>query len=136
MNHAWITWPLDSDVNSFPFLIRIIKPFLIVMFKHCKNYSSVINLTYCKQLQFSHNCNKLECLSLSVPGQETIFRVEFLMGHYSKYRLLPLPENIRLGCKWLTVINTLAYYDTEFISSKKFENTGTYGECNKKIWYN
>ncbi len=36
--------------------------------------------------------------------------------HYSRPAL---PANIRLGWKWLTVTDTLAYYDTETITAIK-----------------
>ncbi len=36
-----------------------------------------------------------------------------------KVRLLALPTNIRFGCKWCTLTNSLAYYCTEFITSVK-----------------
>ncbi len=35
----------------------------------------------------------------------------------SKVKLRVLPKNISLGFKWLTVINTLAYYNAELIES-------------------
>jgi hypothetical protein len=31
-----------------------------------------------------------------------------------------LPANIRLGCKWMVVANTLAYYDVATIMTVKF----------------
>ncbi len=33
--------------------------------------------------------------------------------------LSALPEKSRLGCKWLTVTNVLAYYDTKLITAVK-----------------
>ncbi len=41
------------------------------------------------------------------------------MGFSSNYKLLALPTNVRLGRKWLTVTNTLAYYGTESITALK-----------------
>ncbi len=38
---------------------------------------------------------------------------------YSNGRILALPENIRLGRKWLAAANTLAYYDTAKITPLK-----------------
>jgi hypothetical protein len=44
-------------------------------------------------------------------------------------RLVALPANIRLGWKWLTVINTLVYYGPNFITVVKnfmIEGLGAY----------
>jgi hypothetical protein len=49
MSHVWLSWPLQTVVHSFLFLIRLIKLFLIVlvvMFACYKNDSSVINSIY------------------------------------------------------------------------------------------
>jgi hypothetical protein len=43
--------------------------------------------------------------------------VEPLMGIHSKGSLLAFPENIRQVLKWPIVSNTLAYRDTESITS-------------------
>jgi hypothetical protein len=41
------------------------------------------------------------------------------MGLHLKGMLVALSKNIRLGQKRLTVTNTLAYYDTELITTVK-----------------
>ncbi len=43
-----------------------------------------------------------------------------LVELHSKYRLIALPTNIRLGWTWLTVTNTLADYAIEFIAAVIF----------------
>ncbi len=77
----------------------------------------------CTIIFFTIVSMKLECLSLTVSGfcPSLIFQrwLEHLLGLVSIGRLLTLPGNIRLGWKWLTVTNTLAYFDTVSITAVK-----------------
>jgi hypothetical protein len=41
------------------------------------------------------------------------------MGVHSKGWLPALPANMRSAWKWLTMTNTLAYYDTESVTAAK-----------------
>ncbi len=34
-------------------------------------------------------------------------------------KALAMPAKVRLGCKWLPLTNTLAYYDSEIIIAEK-----------------
>jgi hypothetical protein len=45
------------------------------------------------------------------------------MGLHSNGRLLALPTNVILGWKLMAVVNALAYYDTESITSVKSSTT-------------
>jgi len=54
--------------------------------------------------------------------------VETLAGLQSNGRLLTLPTNIRQGWKGLSMINTLTYYNTKFITAvKSFKVQATNG---------
>ncbi len=51
---------------------------------------------------------------------------EWGLSHFKGRFYCILQTNIGLGCKWLTVANTLAYYNTELITAvKKFCNAGS-----------
>ncbi len=53
------------------------------------------------------------------PNLDWPAEVGSLVGLHSKGRILALVENFRLVWKWLTEMNTLAYYDTVTIVAVK-----------------
>jgi hypothetical protein len=53
----------------------------------------------------------------------------------SKYKPTALPAKIRLGRKWLILVNTLAYYDTATITAVKSFIVQTPGVKVKKFFF-
>jgi hypothetical protein len=50
-------------------------------------------------------------------GKSGAYLSAALFGLHSNGRFLVLPESIRLGRKWMAVVNTLSYYDTATITA-------------------
>ncbi len=57
--------------------------------------------------------------SLTFARKTVDYTTELLTRFHSSGMLLASPENVRLGCKLLTVTNTTAYYATEVIKGSK-----------------
>jgi hypothetical protein len=83
-------------------------------------YGTVINTVHHSPLALTfyrrYYHNKLECLSLSFTSTLVLYLQAKLevakVEPHSNGSLLVLSTNIRLGCKWLAVTNSLAYYVT------------------------
>ncbi len=82
---------------------------------HIKFFTAVINSISKQARKFAIVSHFNPSLVVDEPAW-----VEPIMGLHNKGHLLSLPINIRLGCKWITVTNTLAYYDTDLITAVKF----------------
>jgi hypothetical protein len=63
--------------------------------------------------------SRLECLSLAVISTLEPTQAEPLVLVDVKGMILDLSAINRLRLKWLTVTNTLAYYDTELVTAVK-----------------
>jgi hypothetical protein len=69
-----------------------------------KNITAVIN-------------SYIVCHCQPLPPYSNICKQNGTYGTHSKIRLQEFPENYKLGGKWLTMTNTLAYYYTESITT-------------------